>query len=272
MYSFISTVQGVVSEVQALYDRIESVKWRLEDIGIDLGILPSLSLPAIVLPSLSFDWSLPTAEEIRSKLNSHLIELSYNVGRVLNKTQENVIMIHSKVESVAGKIEAIFDDYSPPYVNTSLLWDEFQGNQMEFLENVWRSVVNQTTQASYDLLKIVISRDYAKNAVVSFVPKIRDTVFSFFDTWTPKSFVPLEVDLSQITQQVENITKAAMIIDALYRILSLLRNILKIVSRGEMKPLLVGVSKVRSSPSFWTSIISFVLPLLPSLFVVSCIV
>ena len=151
VYSFISTVHGVVSEVQALYDRIESVKWRLEDIGIDLGILPSLSLPAISLPSLSFDWSLPTAEEIRSKLSSHLLELSWNVGRVLNKTQENVMLIQSKVESVTGKIEAIFDDYAPPYVNTSLLWDEFQGNQMEFLENVWGSVMNQTTQISYYL-------------------------------------------------------------------------------------------------------------------------
>lgn len=53
------SVQGVIAEVQYLYQRIENVRQTLEYYGIDIGYLPSLYLPTLTIPSLTIDWNPP---------------------------------------------------------------------------------------------------------------------------------------------------------------------------------------------------------------------
>ena len=54
-----NAIQGLIGEVEQLYRRINEVQSLLDLYGIDLGILPSLTLPTLVLPSISLDWELP---------------------------------------------------------------------------------------------------------------------------------------------------------------------------------------------------------------------
>ena len=110
------------------------------------------------------------------------------------------------------------------------------------------------------------------STLLSFIPTIRDMFTSFFSTWKPKSFETMDVDTDRLFQQFGNITHAAMIVDALYRVFSLLHTILKVVSRGELHAIQIGKTRKQNSPSFWNSITSLFLALLPTLFITGCIV
>ena len=112
----------------------------------------------------------------------------------------------------------------------------------------------------------------ANSTILSFIPTIRDMFTSFFSTWKPKSFEGIDLDTNRLFQQFSNITSAAMIVDALYRVFSLLHTILKVVSRGELHSIQVGSTIKQQSPSFWNSIVSLLLALLPTLFITGCIV
>lgn len=82
----------------------------------------------------------------------------------------------------------------------------------------------------------------------------------------------MDVDTNKLFQQFGNITHAAMIVDAAYRVFSLLHTILKVISRGELYTIQVGNTGKQQSPSFWNTVVSLLLACLPTLFVTSCIV
>lgn len=76
-----NSVDGVIAEVQELYIRISEVRDLLDFYGINLGILPELYIPPLILPDIEWNWDLPSnkvindlslaAEEIYLKLESH---------------------------------------------------------------------------------------------------------------------------------------------------------------------------------------------------------
>lgn len=144
MNSFVTIVQGILTDVEVLYQRIADVKDKLDEVGIDFGILPSLNLPVLVFPTIELDWSLPSAEEIAEKLQSHFAAVTQSMDRLVYFTQENAMLVSSKVEALTDKIENVFDDYAPPSVNTSLLWNEFELNQGMFIQDLWNSVFNDS--------------------------------------------------------------------------------------------------------------------------------
>ena len=147
MTSFITMVKGIFAEIEILYQRIAAVKEKLDEIGIDFGILPSLSLPSINFPSIELGWSLPSSEEIAQKLQNHFESLAQSMNQLVYHTQENAMLVSAKVEAFTDRIESVFDDYAPPSVNTSLLWSEFETNQTTFIQDLWNSVLN-TSQTS----------------------------------------------------------------------------------------------------------------------------
>ena len=147
MTSFVTIVQGIFADIEILYQRIADVKVKLDEIGIDFGILPSLALPSIDFPSIDLDWSLPSSEEIAQKLQSHFESLAQSMNQLVDYTQENAMLVSTKVEAFTEKIDGVFDDYAPPSVNTSLLWTEFETNQTSFIQDLWNSVLN-TSQTS----------------------------------------------------------------------------------------------------------------------------
>ena len=147
MPSFVTIVQGFFADIEILYQRIADVKVKLDEIGIDFGILPSLALPSINFPSIDLDWSLPSSEEIAQKLQSHFESLAQSMNALVDYTQENAMLVSTKVEAFTEKIDSVFDDYAPPSVNTSLLWTEFETNQTSFIQDLWNSVLN-TSQTS----------------------------------------------------------------------------------------------------------------------------
>ena len=120
--------------------------------------------------------------------------------------------------------------------------------------------------------RILLSRFINNSTILSFIPTIRDIFTSFFSAWKPKSFETMDVDTNKLFQQFGNITHAAMIVDAAYRVFSLLHTILKVISRGELYTIQVGNTGKQQSPSFWNTVVSLLLACLPTLFVTSCIV
>ena len=88
-----------------------------------------------------------TAKEIAQKLQSHFESLAQSMNALVDYTQENAMLVSTKVEAFTEKIDSVFDDYAPPSVNTSLLWTEFETNQTSFIQDLWNSVLN-TSQTS----------------------------------------------------------------------------------------------------------------------------
>lgn len=59
--------------------------------------------------------------------------------------------------------------------------------------------------------------------ITTFIPIIRDTLYSFFSTWKPKSFVGLSVDLSSILSRLQWVVQFAVILDSFYRVFTILK-------------------------------------------------
>lgn len=59
--------------------------------------------------------------------------------------------------------------------------------------------------------------------ITTFIPIVRDTLYSFFSTWKPKSFVGLSIDLSSILSRLQWVIQFAVILDSIYRVFTILK-------------------------------------------------
>ena len=63
---FVNSVNGVLADVRELYIRISEVRDLLDFYGINLGILPELYIPPLILPNIEWNWDLPSIKESNS--------------------------------------------------------------------------------------------------------------------------------------------------------------------------------------------------------------
>ena len=178
-----NSVDGVIAEVQELYIRISEVRDLLDFYGINLGILPELYIPPLILPDIEWNWDLPSnkvindlslaAEEIYLKLESHRATMQLEFIQTVNETKNAVdhavrivteytnCMIYCIlcfvnclnavdhavriVTEYTDRLPTIFADYDPPFVNTSLIMEEFSRNIDTFIDTTWTTIVNSST-------------------------------------------------------------------------------------------------------------------------------
>ena len=150
-----NSVDGVIAEVQELYIRISEVRDLLDFYGINLGILPELYIPPLILPDIDWNWDLPSnkvindlslaAEEIYLKLESHRATMQLEFIQTVNETKNAVDHAVRIVTEYTDRLPTIFADYDPPFVNTSLIMEEFSRNIDTFIDTTWTTIVNSST-------------------------------------------------------------------------------------------------------------------------------
>ena len=152
---FMNSVNGVIADVQELYIRISEVRDLLDLYGINLGILPELYIPPLILPDIEWSWDFPSnksmddlqiaAEEIYLKLESHRVTMQLEFMKTVNETKEAVEHAIRIVTEYTDKLPTLFADYDPPFVNTSLILEEFSQNIDAFIDTTWATIVNSST-------------------------------------------------------------------------------------------------------------------------------
>lgn len=109
----------------------------------------------------------------------------------------------------------------------------------------------------------------------TFLPIIRDSVYSFFSTWSPKSFTGLDIDISSVISRFESIFTLAVMCDMILRICSLIRTVMRVLIRGKLSTLTINVgsneSKTQSCQTL-VYLLGVILPyLIPILIVILCV-
>ncbi|KAK8792253.1 hypothetical protein WA171_002505 [Blastocystis sp. BT1] len=255
---FVNSVDGVIAEVQELYIRISEVRDLLDFYGINLGILPELYIPPLILPDIEWNWDLPTAEEIYLKLESHRATMQLEFIQTVNETKNAVDHAVRIVTEYTDRLPTIFADYDPPFVNTSLIMEEFSRNIDTFIDTTWTTIVNSSTTVTRFL-------NETKYEVTTFLPIIRDSIYSFFSTWSPRAFVGLDMDISSILSRFEIILRLAVWCDMILRICSLVRTIMRVLMRGKLSTLSIHVGGNEAKTQYCQTLIYLVGIILPYL-------
>lgn len=77
--------------------------------------------------------------------------------------------------------------------------------------------------------------------MTTFLPIIRDSIYSFFSTWSPRAFVGLDMDISSILSRFSGILRLAVWCDLILRVCSLIRTIMRILMRGKLSTLSIHI-------------------------------
>lgn len=191
-------------------------------LGLSLGPLPSLSLPPLAFPSLQFHWDLPrivcdsisgvAPAEIVEKLQPFFQTMVLEVDALIQSTQTRADQFIEFTESIGSNISTFFSDYAPPVLNTTTLLAEFHANQEEFAALTWNLITNLTLESTEE-----------ESETTSFIPIIKDTLYSFFSTWTPKAFVGLSISIPEFITKWNAVVQWAVLLDISYRCITLIK-------------------------------------------------
>ena len=138
-----------------------------------------------------------------------------NVAQVALLTKEKAVEIVDKVEEYGESISNFFSDYSPPIFNYTLLLEEFQANKETFFGLTWEALIQNALEDDN-------KKNTTESSSTTFIPIIKDKVYSFFSTWTPKSFVGLDLDISALVGDYASIIQAALLLDSCYRLMKII--------------------------------------------------
>ena len=101
--------------------------------------------------------------------------------------------------------------------------------------------------------------------MTTFLPIIRDSIYSFFSTWSPRAFVGLDMDISSILSRFEIILRLAVWCDMILRICSLVRTIIRVLMRGKLSTLSIHVGGNEAKTQYCQTLIYLVGIILPYL-------
>lgn len=120
---------------------------------------------------------------------------------------------------------SLLDDYDPPLLNTTEYLTQFQRSMDEYTQIVWRTVMNSSEVVTFlsFFASSLTHRNATATSIQASLPLIRDTVYSFFSTWTPRPFAKLSVDWNALSTRLSRLLAWVVWLDAAYRVVSVLR-------------------------------------------------
>ncbi|KAK8814208.1 hypothetical protein WA158_008070 [Blastocystis sp. Blastoise] len=217
---------SLIDNIQSLYNTIDRFHEDLLNAGIDLGPLPSLSLPSLSIPIFP-QIQLPELSIIYSSLIPILEETQEIYINRINEFEEKTRLFLYEYSSSFSSIIDFFDDYSPPNLNNTI-FEEFQEESKQYIENTWNTMQNISNTIQTSTIKF-------GNTIQSTFNSVYNTLLETIITkWDTEDYEGLSFNISDILSNIDSIISLACYIDIIYRIIKIIQIINKILIKGNV--------------------------------------